>query len=26
MHTMVSEPVTVEVKAYIFLPLVMRNY
>ncbi|MFN2110784.1 MAG: PKD domain-containing protein, partial [Anaerolineae bacterium] len=26
MHTMVSEPVTVDVKAYIFLPLVMRNY
>ncbi|MBN2390068.1 MAG: S8 family serine peptidase [Anaerolineae bacterium] len=26
MHTMVSEQVTVDVKAYIFLPLVMRNY
>jgi subtilisin family serine protease len=26
MHTMVSDPVTVEVKGYIFLPLVMRNY
>jgi hypothetical protein len=26
MHTMVSTPVTVDVKAYIFLPLVMRNY
>ncbi len=26
LHTTVSEPVTVEVKGYIFLPLVMRNH